>query len=189
MYARKKLMPKPALHVFTWSAKHQYYLLHTLDYPPQSILPEDEAAWQAWLMIHSSFSFQGRQGRLNVFKEDRPRGKGYWYAYHTHSGQTKKRYLGPGAHVSLARLEEIAQLLTRDRREQTVYPLPPAPAPTSGQTTQTGFASPSRMVAPAHDLNDPGMMVMTRLSPPICPPHSLSGSVSSLLWTPLCCVR
>ncbi|GHO50501.1 LuxR C-terminal-related transcriptional regulator [Ktedonospora formicarum] len=165
-------MPKPAAHVLTWSAEHQCYLLQTLDHPPQSILPGDEGTWQIWLMTHSSFSFQGQQGRLNVFKEDRPRGQGYWYAYHTSSGQTSKRYLGPGARVSLARLEEIAQSVKRDKRdkrEQAVSSLHLVPPPVSRHTTQGGIAGPSSMVFSAAEFKDPDMMVMTRLSPPHLP--------------------
>src|SRR5690242_5088235 len=154
-------MPKPAAHVLIWSAENQCYLLHTPGHPPQLILPGDEGAWHTWLMTHSSFSFQGQQGRLNVFKEDRARGNGYWYAYHTSSGQTRKHYLGPGARVSIARLEEIALRLKCDKQEQTVRS-----PPVSWQTTQADFAIPSSVVASAYEFNDPGMMVVTRLSPP-----------------------
>ena len=56
---------------------------------------------------------QGQAGRLNVFKEARPRGGGYWYAYHSHQGQARKRYLGRTATLTLARLEAVAQALAR----------------------------------------------------------------------------
>jgi len=70
-----------------------------------------EGSWFVWLTTHTSFSFQGQHGHLNVFKETRARGAGYWYAYHTQSGQTRKRYLGRSATVTLARLEEAAHAL------------------------------------------------------------------------------
>jgi LuxR family transcriptional regulator, maltose regulon positive regulatory protein len=59
-------------------------------------------------MTCTSFSFQGRAGRLNVYKEPRPRGAGYWYAYHATGLRVAKRYLGRTATLTLARLEEAA---------------------------------------------------------------------------------
>src|SRR5579883_1139937 len=91
---RKEAMPKPATHVLRWSAENQCYVSQTLDQPPVSLSPADQEAWRAWLTTHGSFSFQGQQGHVNVLKEGRARGQGYWYAYHTHAGQSRKRYLG-----------------------------------------------------------------------------------------------
>src|SRR6266567_4401141 len=115
-------MPKPPAHLLLWSAENRLYLLDTSGHPPLSIIPGNEETWRAWLMTHSSFSFQGKHGHLNVLKEFRQRGTGYWYAYHTSSGRNRKRYLGTGAMVTLARLEETAQALQRSEQE----PLPPS---------------------------------------------------------------
>src|SRR6266700_1708465 len=106
---RKDSMPKSPAHALNWSAENHLYVLHTPDHPPQPIIPGNEEAWRAWLTTHSSFSFQGQHGRLNVLKEFRSRGTGYWYAYHTRSGRSRKRYLGTGAPLTFSRLEKVEQ--------------------------------------------------------------------------------
>ncbi|GHO57482.1 LuxR C-terminal-related transcriptional regulator [Ktedonobacter robiniae] len=148
-------MPKPPTHALIWSTKKRCYILHTPDHPPQPIIPGNEEIWRVWLTTHSSFSFQGQHGRLNVLKEFRARGTGYWYAYHTNSGSRRKCYLGPSVSVTLARLEEVAEALQEIKREHT---------------TQAGNETPSNMVEPERELNDQSrMMVMTRLFPPRLP--------------------
>ncbi|HEX6484018.1 MAG TPA: LuxR C-terminal-related transcriptional regulator [Ktedonobacteraceae bacterium] len=107
-------MPKAPLHTLIWSHEHHLYELYTQGQLEQCFRPAEEAAWQAWLREVVSFAFQGACGRLNVYQEVRPRGGSYWYAYHTSQGRTRKRYLGPTARVSLARLEEAAQALARE---------------------------------------------------------------------------
>ncbi|HET8841629.1 MAG TPA: AAA family ATPase, partial [Ktedonobacteraceae bacterium] len=116
-------MPRTPLHTLNWSQNHTWYELFSFN---QVFVPGDEEAWQAWLEAHDSFAFQGRQGRLNVYKEARPRGGQYWYAYHTNSKRTHKRYLGRTAKVTFARLEEIAEVLTREDR---LIPVPPVQGP------------------------------------------------------------
>jgi hypothetical protein len=73
--------------------------------------PTDEASWLTWLGEVTSFAFHSPRGSLNVYRETRPRGGAYWYAYHTDRGGIRKRYLGQTAQVTLARLEETAQAL------------------------------------------------------------------------------
>jgi len=82
----------------------------------------------AWLTTHSSFSFQGQSGHLNVLKESRQRGAGYWYAYHTKESHTRKRYLGPTAMVTLALLEQVAQELSSSPSPSSLAQAPPAPS-------------------------------------------------------------
>ena len=106
-------MPRTPLHTLIWSQDHAWYELFSFGQVLWSFVPGDEEAWQAWLEAHDSFAFQGRQGRLNVYKEARPRGGQYWYAYHTTSKRTHKRYLGRTAKVTFVRLEEVAEVLTR----------------------------------------------------------------------------
>src|SRR5258708_32863342 len=106
-------MPRTPLHTLIWSQDSVLYELFCFDQVLGSFVPGDEEEWQAWLEAHDSFTFQGRQGRLNVYKEARPRGGQYWYAYHTASKRTHKRYLGRQAAVTFARLEEVAEALTR----------------------------------------------------------------------------
>ena len=59
----------------------------------------------------TSFAFYGRFGHLNVHKEVRKRGDWYWYAHHSAGRRNRKRYLGQTAHLTLARLEQVAQEL------------------------------------------------------------------------------
>ncbi|WP_220197729.1 hypothetical protein [Ktedonospora formicarum] len=114
-------MPRTPLHTISWSQDHAWYELVS---PNQVFVPGDEEAWQAWLLGHDSFAFQGRAGRLNVYKEARPRGGQYWYAYHTTGKRTDKRYLGHTTKLTFARLEEVAAGLTQGKPfQKTESPL------------------------------------------------------------------
>ena len=159
-------MPKTPAHALIWSAEEHTYVLHIPEHPPQSIIPGNEEIWRAWLTTHDSFSFQGQHGRLNVHKEVRPRGTGYWYAYHTSSGQTRKRYLGGSETVTLARLEEVAQGL----REISPQPSHLPASSVSLNAAPGGKESLASGVQQGNEINDPGsMLVITRLSPPHLP--------------------
>src|ERR1051326_2590673 len=72
----------------------------------------DDEAFSRWLEEHTAFAFMGKNGRISVLKEARPGGTGYWYAYRTQARHTSKRYLGPSARVTFARLEQEAQALS-----------------------------------------------------------------------------
>src|SRR2546429_1290878 len=141
----KESMPKPPTHILIWSAQSKTYALVTPDHPPQEIVPGHQEPWVAWLTTHSSFSFQGQSGHLSVLKESRPRGAGYWYAYHTKESQTRKRYLGRTAMLTLARLEEVAQDLGSE----------PEPAPLAQAQTSSS--------------EQKGVLLSTKLSPPRLP--------------------
>ncbi|GHO70734.1 hypothetical protein KSC_096260 [Ktedonobacter sp. SOSP1-52] len=157
-------MPKPSAHILLWSAEHHLYVLHTSDYPPQPMTPENEESWHTWLTNHSSFSFRGQHGHLSVLKEARPRGTSYWYAYHTSSGQTRKRYLGQSATVTFARLEEVAQALHEFNQDLSLAPSHASASPVSLPTTHANKASPSSTLQPGSELR--ATMVVTRFSPP-----------------------
>ena len=160
-------MPKPAIHALLWSPENQCYLSHTLNQPPSPLFPEDKGAWRTWLATHSSFSFQGQHGHLNVIKELRSRGNGYWYAYHTHSGQTRKRYLGTDVTVTLLRLEEMARDLQKDQQKPSLFPSRPLEAGTVPWHTPSAGQKPPESGTP---FNDPGLlMALTRLTPPPLP--------------------
>jgi LuxR family maltose regulon positive regulatory protein len=95
-----------------WSrdaGRYEWYHQNESDSHPLDL--EDEAAFIR-LIDSSSFSFQGKHGHLTLRKESRLHGQGYWYAYHTRNHRTLKHYVGRSASLSLARLEEIAQVLT-----------------------------------------------------------------------------
>ncbi|WP_201373147.1 LuxR C-terminal-related transcriptional regulator [Ktedonobacter robiniae] len=150
-------MPKSPAATLTWSPESNAYNLHISDHRPMWIEPGTEGPWLAWLTTHTSFSFQGQHGHLNVYKEQRARGAGYWYAYHTAAGQTHKRYLGRSVTVTLTRLEEVARAF----RELPSGEL---------QTARMGGEATSTTTQQG---SEPGELrttiVMTRLSPPHLP--------------------
>jgi LuxR family maltose regulon positive regulatory protein len=140
-------MPRAPLHALIWSSGQGLYELFTQGQVVRRFLPGDEAAWLTWLGEVTSLAFHSPSGNLNVYQETRPRGGRYWYAYHTDRGGIRKRYLGRTAHVSLARLEETAHVLSMVQ----------APAPDS----------PS--FVPASPENEPGRLLVTKLAPPRLP--------------------
>ena len=105
-------MPRPAPHALIWCEDSQEYELQRGGKPERRFTRGDEQAFACWLAEHAAFSFVGRAGRLSVLKEARSRGAGYWYAYRTQDRHTHKRYLGPTAKVTFARLEAAAKELT-----------------------------------------------------------------------------
>lgn len=163
-------MPKSPAATLAWFPERRAYQLHTADQPLVWIEPDTKEAWFAWLTAHTSFSFQGQHGNLNVYKELRARGTGYWYAYHTHAGQIRKRYLGGSETVTLVRLEEVAQDLQEGRQKLSPQPshLPASSAALNAAPGRKEVLASS--VQPGHEINDSGsMLVMTRLSPPRLP--------------------
>jgi LuxR family transcriptional regulator, maltose regulon positive regulatory protein len=115
---KKGRMPRLPLHALRWSSDQALYELSTSSHLEQCFRQGDESLWLAWLETATSFAFQGRYGRLNVYKEARPRGGSYWYAYHTAANRTSKRYLGQTVNVTFAHLEEVAHILTRVAQPQ-----------------------------------------------------------------------
>jgi LuxR family maltose regulon positive regulatory protein len=134
-------LPKHAHSLLVWSAEHETYELHEGD---QTTLPDAEA-WARWLEKHSSFAFQGRHGRLNLLKEQRKAGPGYWYAYRRQSGRVAKRYAGRGSELTWAHLEALA-LALGSRSETAVVPQPAAEAVDTGG--DVGRATTEPLLAP-----------------------------------------
>lgn len=103
-------MPKRAQYIVSWRPEQaQYCLAEAEDTAtrPCSLEGED---WQVWLGEHRSFAFHGRAGRINLLKEKRTRGSGYyWYAYRRSGEQMLKRYAGRSVQLNLERLEEAAR--------------------------------------------------------------------------------
>jgi LuxR family transcriptional regulator, maltose regulon positive regulatory protein len=125
-------MPKPSAHILRWSEESQIYELTTGEQLEQRFGAEGGLSWFDFLDRHTSFAFQGREGRLSVIKEMRPRGTGYWYAYRSHGQRTVKRYLGVAATVTIARLENVAGMLTSVIHDMpTIQERWEAPAPIS----------------------------------------------------------
>src|SRR5258708_36354110 len=160
------LMPKLSTHALIWSTESKSYALSTDGHIHQRFVPGEEELWFAWLATQTSFSFQGRYGRMSVIKEARPRGEGYWYAYAYVGQRNRKRYLGRTAMLSLTRLEEAAQTLTNQNTPAssqsarlpspllltTKFHVPPIPKrvvhrPHPNQLFQRGVAHPLTLIA------------------------------------------
>jgi LuxR family maltose regulon positive regulatory protein len=121
-------MPKPSRHVLIWLPEQEHYELQTQGQPVQWFRPGDESAFSRWLEAHTSFAFVGQAGRLSLLKEARPRGAGYWYAYHKQGRHTRKRYLGRAEQITFARLEQEARVLTSGASPASFVPEPGAPS-------------------------------------------------------------
>jgi LuxR family maltose regulon positive regulatory protein len=101
-------VPRSALYALLWSEEHQQYELYLRGQLHQRFPAREDVAFSRWLSEQTSFAFVGQAGTLSVIKEARAAGEGYWYAYRTQDHHTRKRYLGPTAKVTFARLEEAA---------------------------------------------------------------------------------
>jgi LuxR family maltose regulon positive regulatory protein len=130
-------MGRAPLHTLVRSDEQQMYELYTQGQLQLRFRPADEAAWLAWLRETTSFAFHGFSGSLNVYREKRPRGGAYWYAYQTKAGRTRKRYLGRAENLSLAHLEETARSLS--------YAQQPVPATEQGMMLLSSRLAPPRL--------------------------------------------
>lgn len=152
-------MPRIPLHALTWSEEHSRYDLYTQGHLEQGFLAEDVSEWLARLRELTAFAFHGVSGSLNVYLEERPHGKQYWYAYHTKEGRTHKRYLGQPARVTFAHLEETAKALGSESSA-------PSLAPGRSSEKQDG-ASYQVWPAPTHEVFHEMELLSTRLSHPV----------------------
>lgn len=100
-------VPKHAHTLLCWSAANHRYELHE----GGQITLMDAEAWQRWLEDHRSCAFQGRSGRLNLLRERRKAGPGYWYAYRRRNGRVMKRYAGRDSVLTWDHLEALAHAL------------------------------------------------------------------------------
>ena len=149
-------MSRKPLHALTWSQDLTLYELSTSGQLQQQFPPKDETTWLVWLSKERSFTFQGIAGSLYVYKEDRPRGGGYWYAYHTTSDRTSKRYLGRTTNVTFARLEEVAETLN----DESAPPLVPA---------SSEIAEHSAQPVPSREVWSGMVLLSARLAHPLLP--------------------
>ena len=106
-------MPKLPTYLLHWVEEEQIYELTRSGCAEHRFGREGGSSWMQFLQTHTSFAFQGQEGRLSVIKETRSRGTGYWYAYRTSGRHTVKRYLGSARYVTITRLEEVAGALSR----------------------------------------------------------------------------
>lgn len=107
-------MPKTA-YTLTWSAASQTYALSGPQSGEARSIAPDSPAWFAWLAGVSSFAFHGQAGSYTARQEAGQRGDRYWYAYRRSREQLRKKYLGKTADLTVAQLEQVAQLLHADR--------------------------------------------------------------------------
>ena len=70
------------------------------------------SAWFAWLNTASTFYYESRHGTFTAHRERRQRGGLYWYAYRRHAGVLRRSYLGQAQHLTVARLDSTAVILT-----------------------------------------------------------------------------
>jgi LuxR family maltose regulon positive regulatory protein len=127
-------VPKHAHALLIWSVDRATYELRE---GSQTSVP-DTATWANWLAEHRSFAFQGRHGRLNLLKEQRKAGAGYWYAYRRQGGRVAKRYAGRGSDLTWTSLEALALALGGPGQATGVPQLPASavdPDETGGRTT------------------------------------------------------
>jgi chromosome segregation ATPase len=89
----------------------------------------DSPKGSAWLESVTSFRFEP-SGTNKPYTARKESGKGgnYWYGYRKVAGKLHKKYIGKGAELSTAKLEEIAEALNT----------PPQPRVT-GKVTETGY--------------------------------------------------
>ncbi|EFH84365.1 LuxR C-terminal-related transcriptional regulator [Ktedonobacter racemifer] len=109
-------MPRRAQYTISWLAELNAYSFIGPAGETASSLQGEE--WLQWLGEHTAFAFHGRNGQLNLLKERRRSGEGYWYAYQRQETGMVKRYLGRSEQLNLERLEEVATLL----RHTSMYP-------------------------------------------------------------------
>src|SRR5260221_8235592 len=132
--------------------EREHYELHLHGQLQQCFQRGDDDAFSRWLEAHTAFAFVGQSGRISALKESRPGGTGYWYAYRTNARHTRKRYLGPSAKVTFARLEQEARALSRSPSDHRAA---------TGQAEKRTAAWPQ--------VEQRGTLLSLRLSPPRLP--------------------
>ncbi len=95
------------------ATEDRYILLDATEGTIKSMehLERDTPEWFAWLETLRSFHFTGKQGLFTARKDQKKRGKGYWYAYRKHQKRLFISYLGITEKLTLAHLEEVATAL------------------------------------------------------------------------------
>ncbi|MFL5588722.1 MAG: hypothetical protein ACJ8DI_13865 [Ktedonobacteraceae bacterium] len=114
-------MQKRMRHRVYWSKPWDSYRIEVIwgrvtSWP--GIIP-DTGEWFIWLEQVPSFHFQAKDsGHFTARKETRKRGGVYWIAYRHIDGLLVKKYIGPQAQITIARLEEIVGELERKARPE-----------------------------------------------------------------------
>src|SRR5919112_1442323 len=118
-------------------------VLHVLDPSDRPEIAVASPSWIAWLTDPEtrSFSFQGASCRYTARKERRSRGGEYWVAYRKQGGKLHKAYLGKAEDVTLARLEDVAAVMSDRGGEVIASPLSDATSGDSGPSRRVDTAA------------------------------------------------
>jgi hypothetical protein len=73
----------------------------------------ESSEWFTWLKEIPSFRFESKRGKYTARKEQREYGSDYWIAYVKQNKKLYKKYLGPTDKLTIPRLEEVAEELTK----------------------------------------------------------------------------
>lgn len=124
-------MPKLAENRIEWSGETNTYVAHE----GGTVRPVVDDGLLLWLERHSSFAFLGHEGRINLLKEARKGGVGYWYAYRRLGKKVAKKYAGRSGEITPARLEEVTRALINGEENPAFVPQ------TAGRVTESTNAS------------------------------------------------
>jgi len=153
-------MPKAVKYILAWSAVHLAYELRTQEGQVILRMQQEPSAWFSWLQEGISFAFTGRApSPVCLLRQERKqRGAAYWYAYSRSRKTLRKKYVGKSAALTLARLEDIAQLLYAGQSHlasRQARPAQPKRAPV--------------LAAPSSALTPPAAAAALSSPPPIAP--------------------
>jgi hypothetical protein len=112
----ERQMPQPRLYTrieYVTATEDRYMMLDATEGTAKSMahLQRDSPEWFAWLEMLISFHFTGKQGSFTARKDQKKRGKGYWYAYRKSQKRLFISYLGTTEKLTLTHLEEVAAAL------------------------------------------------------------------------------
>jgi LuxR family maltose regulon positive regulatory protein len=147
-------MPRDTLYLLSFSPHEQRYTITNGSLRLSPEITAKKSAWEEWLTTVASFAFEDREGRHSTIRKERlQRGDGYWYAYRSIQGRTKKRYVGRTADLTLSRLEEVS---TRFMAEE-------------GKAFQDILTHQQLPMAPNHRPSGVVVLLETKLHPPQLP--------------------
>jgi LuxR family transcriptional regulator, maltose regulon positive regulatory protein len=115
-------MPKFATYTLAWSPTHYRYELYEGRTDPALEIEPESSAWFRWVSEVPSFAFKGKADTYTARKELR-HGDAYWYAYRRVGGKLAKRYIGSSSELTVARLEQIAEILAELTAREAGLPL------------------------------------------------------------------
>ncbi|QBD80356.1 transcriptional regulator [Ktedonosporobacter rubrisoli] len=166
-------MPKRVPPSLVWSEEHRAYILREPGYQNQHLGPEEADSWLQWLDSHTSVSFQGQQGHLNLLREKRARGgAGYWYAYRYQGKRAMKKYAGRTADLHISHLEALAaqlsQLISQEKKQADKQPRAELSLPVP-YTEAVSAVSREQGAESLKKSESSSLLLVSKLSPPRLP--------------------